>query len=88
MVKFSLHEAALECLPEQIQSKTKVFPHFKIRFSLTEGIYTVLYTAYEPLPKGSLKYFNQFPIIYIANLQSVLVPGIDPLNGFDFVCSF
>lgn len=36
------------------------------------------------LPKGSLKYFNQFPIIDMANLQSVSVSGIDLLNGFCF----
>lgn len=59
----------LECLPEQPPSKTKVLPHFKIRFILIEG---------------SLKYFNQFPIIDMANLQSVSVSGIDLLNGFGF----
>lgn len=36
------------------------------------------------LPKGSLGYFNQLPIIDMADLQSVWVSGIDLLNGFAF----
>lgn len=65
------------------KAKWKSFPILKSVLALQRAY--ILYTAYEPLPKG--KYFNQFPIIDIANLQSVLVSGIDPLNGFDFACS-